>query len=336
MAIRNGQTQDYPPMHSTPLRLGLLYCFGFVSLQAFQAVFLGSLFQQVDSFRVGAWVFGLSFLGCTGLSALFRPAELRTALRCGSILLPLNACVALTWCCYFLAVQLIEPAIVFTIFSGMVPLGAMLAARLGLAPSRSRRTRQEVVGHGLIIIAILLLALVTLSGYSGFVRGGWSNALAGVLLSIVSGGATAFVILLSVRWHEQGIGPVVQFGLRFMLYTLLAIVATSRGLDAKAAVPHLMSFPMIVLIGMAVIALPLFLMQKAVPLVSAHRIAAVTALGPALVFLMQLVDGRIGYAPGTLAGLVVYCAGALLAVWSVNADQDRPDRRCAAALRAEV
>lgn len=323
-------------MHSTPLRLGLLYCLGFVALQAFQAVFLGSLFQQVDSFRVGAWVFGLSFLGCTLLSAFFRPAELRAALRSGSILLPLNACVALTWCCYFLAVQLIEPAVVFTIFSGMVPLGTVLASRLGLAPSRSRRTRYEVVGHGLIIIAILLLALVTLSGHSGFVRGGWSSALAGVLLSTVSGCATAFVILLSVRWHQQGIGPVVQFGLRFMLYTLLAIIATRMGLDAKAAVPHLMAFPMIVLTGMAVIALPLFLMQKAVPLVSAHLIAAVTALGPALVFLMQLLDGRIGYAPGTLVGLIIYCAGALVAVWSINADQDRPDTRCATALRAEV
>ncbi|MGQ7848375.1 hypothetical protein ACUNV4_28005 [Granulosicoccus sp. 3-233] len=314
-------------MSLSPLQLGLSYCLGFVTLQAFQAVFLGSLFQQLDSFRVGAWVFGLACLGCTLLAAVFRPAELRAAMNSGSTLLALNASVALTWCCYFLAVQLVEPAIVFTIFSGMVPLGILLTERLGLVPARSVRAPREQIAHKLIIIAMVILALVTLTGHSGFVRGGWASALAGLLLSAVSGATTGIVIQLSVRWHQQGIGPLVQFGLRFLLYTLLAIIACQLGLDAKPDAIQSLPLPLIILVGLGVIALPLFLMQHAVTLLPAHRIAAVTVLGPVMVFLMQLPDGRIGYASGTLAGLAVYMSGALIGVSGGRTEQE-PEGHC--------
>ena len=75
---------------------------------------------------------------------------------------------------------------------------------------------------------------------------------------------------------------------------------------------------MIVLMGLAVIAFPLYLVQKAVPLVPATTIAALTALGPAMVFLMQSFEGRVDYAPATLAGLVLYMVGALLTVYGAS------------------
>ncbi|WP_157735726.1 hypothetical protein [Granulosicoccus antarcticus] len=307
-------------MQITPRRLGLTYCLGYVFLEAFQAVYLGSLFQQVDSFRLGAWVFGLSFLGCALLAGVLYPNELKTALRSRSIVVSLNIMVALTWCCYFLAVQLIEPAIVFTIFSGMVPLGTAFAQRKAIATSPMKNQRGEVIGLALILLAILFLALITLSGHSGFVRGGWATALAGVVLAVISGTATAYVILLSVKWHEQGASPVIQFGMRFMLYVPIALMAVQLGIDAKPEASIPMAFPALVLIGMVVIALPLFLMQKAISLVSASFIAALTALGPAMVFVLQLLDGRIAYAPATLAGLAIYIVGALLAVSGIDSD----------------
>ena len=307
-------------MQITPRHLGLIYCLGYVFLEAFQAVYLGSLFQQVDSFRIGAWVFGLSFLACSLLAGVLYPDELKAALRSRSILVSLNIAVAVTWCCYFLAVQLIEPAIVFTIFSGMVPLGAAVAQRTAFATSPMTSQRRDTIGLALILISILFLAVITLSGHSGFVRGGWLTALAGVMLSVISGTATAYVILLSVKWHEQGVGPVIQFGLRFMLYVPIALMAVQLGIDAKPEASSPMAFPALILIGMVVIALPLFLMQKAVSLVSVSFIATLTALGPAMVFVLQLLDGRIAYAPATLAGLAIYIVGALLAVSGIDSD----------------
>lgn len=296
-------------------KLGLLFCLVFVTLEAFQAVYLGSVFQNTDSFLVGAGVFGISVFACTVITAFFRAAELAASIRSWKIVSALNVFAATTWCTYFLAIQLIEPAIVFTIFSGMVPLGTVIAAWCGLPEARTVRRRADLVGNLFILLALLFLGAVTVSGHSGFVRGGWLTGFAGVALSVVSGLCTAFVILLSARLNRKGVGPLAQFGLRFILYTAVALAAYAMGLDDKGIGIEPLKFAMLILVGLGVIALPLYLVQKAIPLLNPSIIAAMTALGPVMVFSMQVVERRVDYSAATLTGLVVYMAGALLAVY---------------------
>ncbi|WP_298984538.1 hypothetical protein [uncultured Roseibium sp.] len=299
----------------SPKQVGIVFCLAFVTLEAFQAVYLGSTFQSVNSFLVGAWVFGISVCGCTLATLLVRPNEILASIRAWKTVVALNLFAALTWTSYFAAVQLIEPAVVFTIFSGMVPLGTIMGARIGLPEAASPAPRASQIGHVTILISLLLLAAITMLGYSGFVRGGLINALAGIGLSAISGGCTAFVILYSVRLNAKGVGPLAQFGLRFVLYALIAFAAFQFGLDDKPHETPSDELTLIVLVGLAVIAFPLYLVQKAVPLVSASTIAAITALGPAMVFLLQLFDGRTHYSALTMTGLSIYMTGALLAVF---------------------
>lgn len=303
---------------SSTARIGLMYCLVFVSLEAFQAVYLGAVFQKVDSFLVGAWVFGISVVGCTVMTAIFRPDELAVSLRAWRIVLALNLFAAVTWCTYFLAVQLIEPAIVFTIFSGTVPMGTVLAKLIGLPEASSFRRKSVDLGNILIFLAILFLAAITVLGFSGFVRGGWLMAVAGVVLSALSGTCTAFVILFSVRLNGHGVGPLAQFGFRFLLYTCLALIAFAAGLDDKGDHTVAADLALVVLIGLAVIAFPLYLVQRAIPLLQASVIAAMTALGPVMVFLMQLMESRVDYSGATLVGVSIYMAGALLAVFGAT------------------
>ncbi len=310
----------------TPHRLGLFFCMAFVSLEACQAVYLGAVFQALDSFVVGAWVFGLSVIGSVAVTAWRRPRELAAAGRSLRLVLVLNLTAALTWCTYFLAIQLIEPAVVFTIFCGMVPLGTRLAAAFGMREARAPTLVWLQVGEATILVALLGLAAATLMGLSGFVRGGFVVALAGVLLAAVSGGVTAAVILLSVRLSARGVGPLAQFGLRFVLYATLACVAALAGIDDKGTEVSGWQITKAVLVGLAVIAFPLYLVQKAVALISATTIAAVTALGPALVFGLQILEGRVAYAPATLAGLALYIAGALIAVAAATRETQRTER----------
>lgn len=305
-------------------QIGLICCLSFVTLEAFQAVYLGAVFQNVDSFLVGTWVFGISVVGCTLATAIFRPAELAASGRAWRIVVALNLFAALTWITYFIAVQLIEPAVVFTIFSGMVPLGTVIAGWLGLPEARSPKRQFVHVGNALILLSILVLAAITVFGFSGFVRGGWPAALVGVTLSALSGGCTAFVILYSVRLNGRGVGPLAQFGLRFVFYTLLALMAFLIGLDDKGVPTPASDLAWIILTGLVVIAFPLYLVQKAVPLIHASVIAAMTALGPVMVFLMQLFDGRVDYSMATLAGLTIYILGALMAIYGTTKPSDVP------------
>lgn len=295
-------------------QIGLICCLSFISLESFQAVYFGVVFQEVDSFLVGTWVFGISVVGCTLATAVFRPVELAASRRAWRIVVALNLFAALTWTTYFIAVQLIEPAVVFTIFSGMVPLGTVVAGWLGLPEAWSAKRRFVRIGNALVLLSIVSLAVTTVSGFSGFVRGDWLAALLGVGLSAFSGGCTAFVILYSVRLNGRSVGPLAQFGLRFVLYTLLALMAFLIGVDDKDVATPPADMAWIVVIGLAVIAFPLYLVQKAVPLIPASMIAAITALGPAMVFLMQLFDGRVYYSAATLGGLAIYITGAFIAV----------------------
>lgn len=301
------------------VQLGLLCCIGFVTLEAFQAVYLGAVFQSVDSFLIGSWVFGISVIGCSVATALLRPDELLASVRAWRTVLALNLLAALTWSTYFFAVQLIEPAVVFTIFSGMVPLGTLIGAWLRLPEAISPKRRLTLVGNLIILMSLFFLGAITVLGLSGFTRGGTSIAILGVVLSAISGGCTAFVILYSVRLNRCGVGPLAQFGLRFVFYTLLACAAFWLGLDEKNVQTPPTDVAMIVLIGLVVVAFPLYLVQKAVPLIPASTIAAMTALGPGMVFMMQLFDGRIDYSTATLAGLMTYMIGALLTVYGATA-----------------
>lgn len=293
---------------------GLIFCLSFVTLEAFQAVYLGNVFQEADSFAVGGWVFGISVVGCTLATAIMRPGELMASLRAWRIVVALNILAALSWSTYFIAIQLVEPAVVFTIFSGMVPLATVVAGWVGVPEATSSKLQLINAGNTLIFVSILVLAGLTTLGFSGFVRGDWIAGLAGSLLSAVSGGLTGLVILFSVRLNRRGVGPLAQFGLRFILYTLIAVAAFHLELDNKGRSLPALDMAWIVLVGLLVIAFPLYLVQKAVPLLEASTIAAITALGPAVVFLMQLFDGRIDYSSATLTGLTIYSLGALLAV----------------------
>jgi len=293
-------------------QLGFIYCLSFVSLEAFQAVYLGSVFQGVDSFLIGAWVFGISVVVTSLITAFLRPEELIASFRAVRLVVALNLLAALTWVTYFGAIQLIEPAVVFTVFSGMVPLCTFFASSIGIKEARSHSGVLVRLGYALILFSMLLLGIFTTAGMSGFARAGIFSAALGVILSAASGCGTAFVILYSVRLNSKGVGPLAQFGLRFVLYTILAIVAYQLGIDDKGVVISVIDLSTVVLVGLLVIALPLYFVQKAVPLLPASAIAAITALGPAIVFVLQLVEGRVNYSSTTLVGLSIYIVGACL------------------------
>ncbi len=136
--------------------------------------------------------------------------------------------------------------------------------------------------------------------------------LGGILLTAVSGCMMAGMLLCSYRLSRQGVGPAAMFGLRFPIYVVLTAAGYMLGLDAKEAV-SVSELAWVFAIGLLVLAFPIYAVQKAVTLASALTLGAATALIPVVVFLMQIVEGRVAYSNATLAGLLIYIAGALIA-----------------------
>jgi len=293
---------------------GLAWAMVFVVLDAAQAVYFGGVLQRHDAFLLGGTVFGLSAAGCLAWTAIRAPKDLRQALGQGRALAGLNISVAGAFVAYFHALQMIEPAVAFALFAGVIPIVTIIAGRVGIGEAERSRNRIEAVGNATIVAGLSLLAIATVLGLSGFVRGGAVVAAAGVALAVVAGAFITFMLLCSARLDAAGVGPVAQYGLRFPLYLVVAACGVALGLDAKGPVTAT-DFAVAVAIGMVLLAFPIYAVQKAVSLVTPLTIGSIAATSPLIVFVMQIVEGRVAVSGATAAGLTVYFAGALVAAW---------------------
>jgi len=293
---------------------GLIWALLFVSLEAVQFVYLGNLFQRVDSFAFGAWVFGLSTVGFVGFAWWFRRDQLRKALAQPMLLFWINLTAVLAWIAYLGSVQRIEPSVAYTIGSGVMPLATYGLWLLGVAGGERLRNRAEMVGNLFILIALIYLFAVTLLGHSGFVRGGTQGATEGLVLAVADGVFFVWLLILCKRLDILGIGAAVIFGLRMPLYVAVAGVGALTPMAMRSAT-SLVDWVWIILLGLMLIIPPLYALQRAVGLSSMLTISALTALGPFLIFALQMLEDRVDYSWPTLIGLGLYFFGALTAAF---------------------
>jgi drug/metabolite transporter (DMT)-like permease len=295
--------------------LGLLYCLAFVSLEAVQAVYFGGVFQRIDSFLLGSAIFGLA-CACSLLWTVCRDrGQFAFARREWRNLVKVGIGTAVSWMAYFLALQLVEPAVAYTVFSGLVPLTILAAARFGVPEASPAAGRGSRLGHLLIAASVVYLCLASIAGLTGFESGGLLGGIGGVIALLATGLSSTWVIFYCRRLDGAGLTATALFGLRYLPYVVLAAVAAAMGIDAKPPVP-VWHVSQALVIGLALVATPSYLVQRAIPLVSPLLIGLAGALGPFLVFGLQAIEGRIAYSSWTLVGLVVYCLGTALAATS--------------------
>ena len=307
----------------SPAILGVIWCLVFVVLESVQYVFFGGVFQRVSSFLFGFLAFGTTTLVIFVWLVFTAPAQLRNAIGNPGPLIGANLTAAASWCAYLMAVQLIEPAVAYTISSGVMPVTALVVYRLGVREGEPVRNTTEMLGNLVLLCAIIYLSVVTVGGWSGFVRGGTTVAVAGTFLAIIEGVLFTWMLIYCQRMDRSGVGPIAVIALRMPLYTVVAGGLAAAGLDHKADVAP-GEIAVIVAIGIALTVPPLYALQRSVALVSTLTIGALTALGPFFIFGLQLIEGRVDYAPATLVGLCVYSAGALLAAFgAVNASKSQ-------------
>ena len=294
---------------------GLIWAFAFVFVEAVQYVYFGNVFQRVNSFFFGAIVIGLSTAFVITFAAIRTPEQMRAAGRNLPVLFIVNVLVCLSWIALLISVQVIEPAIAYTLGAGAMPLAAWAAHRIGVPEGDAPRNRLEKTGLVTILGSLIWLSVVTVTGQSGFVRGGIGIGLLGVGLALAEGVMFTAVLVYCQRLDRNGIGPGAVFGLRFVLYVFVAAGAAAIGIDAKPALLDASELAVIIGIGLLLIVPPLYALQRAVALISTLSISVLTALGPLIIFAMQMIEGRVSFAPATLIGLALFFAGSILAAF---------------------
>ena len=293
--------------------LGIIFTLVFVILESTQFVYFGGLFQKINSFLFGFLVFGLIIVTCLGWTIVVNPDQFKKALSLPKQLLVINLGAVITFTAYLISVQLLEPAITYTISAGTMPVTAYFLHRLGFKEGEPMRNLAETSGNFLIFCSIIFLAIITVIGMSGFVRGDQSVAIVGILLAIIDGVFFTLILVYSQRLNKQGVGVGAVLGLRLPLYVLVtgAIAYSGYGfnrsetLDAGQTVFY-------VIIGFCLTIPPLYFLQKAITMLPTLTITALTALGPFVIFGIQLIEGRVDYSAITMLGLTIYVMGAFL------------------------
>jgi len=292
--------------------VGGIYCAIFITLEAIQSVYFGAVFQRIDSFLIGAVVFAMVGLACLLRVGRRAPAQLWYARRAWPDMAWAALATTWSWFAYFIALQLLEPAVVYTVFSGMLPLVIAGSARLGIQEASGPEGPWGRAGNMLIAGAVALLCLASVLGWTGFTRGGMAGAVGGVLAILSGAVASCWTIFSCRRLDRQGLQPDTLFVLRYVPYVAFAGLAAWWGIDSKGPVASA-DLAEAVAIGVLLIALPSYLVQRAIVLVSPLSIGVAGALGPFLVFGLQALQGRVAYSSWSLAGVIVYSAGALIA-----------------------
>jgi hypothetical protein len=141
-------------------------------LESVQYVDFGGLIQRMSSFLFGFLVFSVTVILFVGWTAFKQPQQLKNAFAKPGTLLAVNLTATLAWGAYLTSVQLIEPAVSYTIGEGVMPLTAYLAYRVGLPEGEPLHNRSEALGNLILLAGVGYLVVVTLMGWSGFVRGG--------------------------------------------------------------------------------------------------------------------------------------------------------------------
>jgi len=300
---------------------GLLYCLVFLLLESIQAVYFGGVFQGVSSFLVGALVFGTTSSILLVLIAIRQPSQLSIMYQLRRDVILVNVLNAAAWIAFFMAVQMIEPAIAFTLFSGALPITVVVAAALSMSFAEPVTSKSEGASYLILVASLIFLVYITVFDLSGFVRGGAIHGLIGASLALFAGALISLAVVICRRMDARGLGPTAQFGARFVLYAVIAAILALVGVDAKGPVSA-KDVLLVFVVGLAIIAIPIYAFQRAVPLVSAKTIAVATSTGPLIVFGFQMIEGRVVFAPATLLGLIIYCSSALLiagiGVWSAR------------------
>lgn len=298
----------------TPGSAGVVWALAFVLIESIQFVFFGNVFQRMSSFQFGFIVFAVTTIAFVGWSAIRRPAELNRACAQPRLLLAINVTATLSWVLFLLAVQIIEPAVAYTLGAAAMPLAALAFVRLGLSPGTGLRNPVELSGFALILLGVAYLGVVTIGGWSGFVRGGPAAAAVGVAMALTEGVLFTWLLVLCQRLDRKGVGASVVFGLRFPLYVFTSGALCALGFDAKAPLGW-GETAVIAALGLLLIVPPLYALQRAVALVSTLTISVLTALGPFVIFLLQAVEGRVEQSPATLIGLAIFFTGSLAAAF---------------------
>ena len=287
--------------HLGPILIG-----AFVLSQALRDVYLSQVFRSVDVFAVILATFPMMALIFSGI-ALWRDwAGLRKLRNFGALVLAMNVTTALAWTSYFFGLKFVQPSVLNALHSGFGPLTVVALAMMGATLAGAEcRGRLENLCYAGLALAMAFLAGVVLWGESGRLDYSLANAATGLAALTVSGVSITLSHLLAKRLNEHGIGAKAVTGARYLLISAIAFAIVLSG-ARSTGVADAQGWLWLAALATPLIALPLYALQVGISMTKPLTAQVLRALGPVVIFALELTDPRIVWSGAALAGILAY------------------------------
>jgi drug/metabolite transporter (DMT)-like permease len=280
----------------------------FTSSQALRDVFFGNVFQSVSFFVVAILAFGGSTVIFGSWSWWRNGQELRKLFGYTGLLLGLNIATAMAWIMYFFALRNLEPAVVSTLYTGIGAAVVLALSNMGFTTAnRTDASWFELVGHAGVLLSLAAIAVVVLTGHSGFSGPSLLVRSAAVTAAVTGGVLIAIGHMIARRLGDLGIGSVALMGFRFPLTLGLAIIAEFM-LGQNQMRPEAGALPLLAVAAFGLIAIPSFFLQLGIAATSPLTVNVMRALGPIFVFGAQQYDNRLELSGASLTCILAFAA----------------------------
>ena len=157
-----------------------------------------------------------------------------------------------------------------------------------------------------LLVSLALAAVVAVGGLSGAGPRPLGTAALGIALATGAGVSISMSTVLCRRLNDAGVAPTALVSVRFIgAIVLAAALALSSTHELSTLLPR--SDRAVVLGAMLLlIVFPIYVSQIGISRASPLTVRAVLALGPVVIFLLQLVEGRLSPSPYSLACALLY------------------------------
>lgn len=278
----------------------------FVLSQALRDVYLAQVFRSVDVFALILATFPLMAAIFGGL-ALWRDRDGLRKLRSHmGLVIAMNVTTALAWTSYFFGLKFVQPSVLNALHSGYGPLTVVVLGLAGASlAGKERWSRTEGACYAGLALSMLFLAWLVVWGESGRIDYSLTGALTGLIALTVSGVCITLSHLLAKRLNDYGIGANAVTGARYLLISAIAFAVVASG-ARPTGVDGAIHWLWLAAIATPLIALPLYALQVGISMTKPLTAQVLRALGPVVIFALELTDPRIVWSGAALAGIIAY------------------------------
>lgn len=198
---------------------------------------------------------------------------------------------------FYFALKFIEPAIVSSLEMGLGPLFVIF---LALTQRQFIGNSQWGIALG-TLLACLLLVISIFNGYSGVQMNLDTNAILGVIASMVCGLGAVLCTSYSKQLSVGGWTSSMILSHRFYGIVLLSFIFTYDILLDY----FFENIQWIIIVTVAGVLIPMYLLQKGIQYCETFLVMMSLCFVPVFTFFFQLFDSRLSWSTTTLIGVIL-------------------------------